>query len=346
MANPHCWLHAYGKKERGGGSLVAYLKREGAFAPVRYLHRQGTQYETYTDFTEGGVRNMPAWAHGDAETFFTTAMQQEGQNRYYAFQVQFSLPRELDYDRQMALKDDVIAATMPDLPGLWVRHDKQLENGDMHPHIHLLLSARKQDGIDRGPAQMFTRWNRQHPERGGCEKDLWWSRHSAPEALRHAVADLTNYHLEQVGETVRVDFRSTTRRNLHRDASRRTHPVTLDEATRQREARQAQDAWEYRKVYRGYTDVGLSREAMVALVRMSLQDYQPGRRHTSQVDIRLLTEQRLQGIQHRLHQLQRAQRGELRAHELLAVLQGEDRVQHGLTAHLDQREDWGYGYGR
>ena len=346
MANSHCWLHAYGKKERGGGSLVAYLKREGAFQPVRYLHRQGTQYETYTDFTEGGVRNMPAWAQGDAETFFTAAMQQEGQNRYYAFQVQFSLPRELDYDRQMALKDDVIAATMPDLPVLWVRHDKQLPNGEMHPHIHLLFSARKMDGMVRGPAQMFARWNREHPERGGCEKDLWWSRHTAPEALRHAVADLTNYHLEQAGERVRVDLRSTTRRELHRQASRRLHPVTLDEVTRQREAQQARDAWEQRKAYKGYDGATMSREAMVEAVREALRSWQPGQRYGARPDLLRELEQRTAYIKHRMHQLQRAQRGELRAHELLAVLQGEARVQQGLTAHLDQHEEWGHSYGR
>jgi hypothetical protein len=252
------------------------LNREGEFQPVAYVERTSTKTKDYGDYVTGGVQHLPGWADGDAGRFFTEAKAHEGVNRYHAFQLEFSLPRELTHDQHMALREDFMATVMPDLPALWVKHEKRLDSGEMHPHVHILFSARKQDGIARDVHQTFRRWNRQHPERGGCEKDLFWSARQAPGQVRQAFADITNYHLTLAHAEERVDPRSLMRREIQRLAIGRGGERPSPEKLAQENAR-AVAAWEQRKAFKNIGPVqDIPREVFVQQVRQWARDYERG----------------------------------------------------------------------
>jgi hypothetical protein len=90
---------------------------------VAYLTREGADVQARNDLVASGVRNMPGWAQDNATVFFREAARAERAGGRYAYVLQFSLPRSLTHEQQMALKDDFIEATMPDKPLLWVKHE-------------------------------------------------------------------------------------------------------------------------------------------------------------------------------------------------------------------------------
>jgi hypothetical protein len=358
MAGLHCWMKSYSKPDtpQGAGVQVRYLKRTGEFDPVHYLNRSSTRTKDYGDFVDGNTQHLPSWAANDPERFFLQAATSEGANRYYMFQVQFSLPNELTDEQQHALRQDFMDATIPDLPAMWVIHNKELESGEMHPHVHVLFSARKDDGIERDPAQTFMRWDRRDPEKGGCEKDLFWSKRQAPAQLREAFTDLSNYHLERAHVAARVDPRSLKRREIRRFAIGRGSERP-DAATLAQEHVKAAEAWELRKAYKDISDVqAIPREEFVLLVRQWTRDYDRGQQlprvshaevqtWTSREQTRLATEHA--AVDQRLAQVERGLAGKLRAHELLALTRHQtqdDPMTPGLRARIFEDDEPGYRY--
>ena len=280
MALAHFWMQSLSRNKPALPASVAvhYLKREAEFAPAAYLSRTSDSTKDRTDLRDSGVQHLPAWAQANPGKFFSAAERYEGGNRYHAIMLQFSLPREMTHVQHMALMHDFIDATMHDKPLLWVKHEPlDRFSHEPQPHIHILLSARTVDGIERDEVQTFKRWDRNHAERGGCEKDLFWSRRQAPEQLRHAFADLTNMHAERAGLALRIDSRSLRRRDIDRK------PMYKEEDRPSRDALvteqlQASAAWERRKVYKGLDNVrDLSREEMVLLVRQWTREYPQGK---------------------------------------------------------------------
>lgn len=361
MVSAHCWLQPYSRKltAQSGGQMVRYLKREGEFNPAHYLQRTDGKKKDYGDFVCEGAQNLPAWAQGDPGKFFAAARENESADRWYwGFQVEFSLPRELTHEQQMALREDFMAATMPNLPAMWVKHEKRLDNGEMHPHIHILLSARQVDGIDRDEVQTFKLWQRAHPERGGAPRDLFWSKDQAPEQLRQAMADLTNYHLELGKAQERLDTRSLKRQGSKRAAIRYGHEERPDAATLAKEQEQAVAAWEARKAYKEIGNVqNLSREEMVANVRAWTRELTPGKaieqaspamiQARMEVDVATL-EERIARLEQYANDVDQARQGQhVPPSKLIALLAGselEESTGKGLTMKLYQKErDESYG---
>ena len=90
------------------------------------------------------------------------------------------------------------------LPIVYAFHDPVALDGEQQPHLHLLISARRNDEYSRTPEQHFKRYNRVHPERGGAEKDpAFWHR-GAVKATRVLISDVINLHLEAHGLDARV----------------------------------------------------------------------------------------------------------------------------------------------
>jgi hypothetical protein len=92
--------------------------------------------------------------------------------------------------------------------------------GNSQPHVHLMVSDRLLDEIERPPEQLFRRHNPWHPERGGAKKD---SGGKSPMELRQHVtgiraswAYLQNNALEKNGHSARVDHRSYKERGIAR----------------------------------------------------------------------------------------------------------------------------------
>ena len=277
-------------------------------------------------------------------------------NGRYAFALQIALPCELTHDQHMALAEDFVEATMHDKPLLLVKHEP-VTDGQPQPHLHILVGARTEDGIVRGPEKHFRRYNAEHPHLGGAQKDRFWNTSQAPRQLRMAFGDLANYHLERSGVEARIDPRSLRKQGIERDRVSWEHPVRPDEATRHREQAQAAQAWEQRKAYKGLGAVqAIPREEFVLLVRQWTRDYDRGQQlpRVSLAEAHAWTT-REQGrvvhehaaVEQRLAQVERGMAGELRAHELLALTRPpvqEEAVTPGLRARIFEDEHPGYRY--
>jgi len=174
------------------------------------------------DLVQEGTRNLPGWA-ATAHAYFAAAERYEGggeQRQYNAFEEwKISLPYELSRTQNAALVEDLldtIAGTA--LPYTYAFHEPQTLNGSRpQPHIHLLLSARRNDAHIRTAETHFKRYNRAHPERGGAEKDPAFGVLGAVKASRLMMSDVLNLHLERHGHVARVHPDSLKSRGIDRE---------------------------------------------------------------------------------------------------------------------------------
>jgi hypothetical protein len=69
------------------------------------------------------------------------------------------------------LVEDFIAKEIGVKPFQYAVHLPNAALGNINqPHLHLMFSDRNSDDIIRRPEQHFNRFNRLHPELGGCQK--------------------------------------------------------------------------------------------------------------------------------------------------------------------------------
>jgi hypothetical protein len=235
------------------------------------------------------IGNMPAWAQDDPYVFFEEAYLREARGRW-AVALVASMPRELTRDQQRELADDFASSHLLGHAYLMVQHTPRASDGGDQPHIHILFSERKDDGIARDKMTYFKRANRQEPLRGGTAKDQFWTQRWVPSRLRESWSDLTNYHLERADHEARVDFRGLSKRGIARESGYNRAPgkaryaSQTPDARRERERTAAQEQamarehWETRKRELGITDVRqISREDMAKRTRTWVRSYVPGR---------------------------------------------------------------------
>jgi hypothetical protein len=279
--------HRTNTQPQSATDVVHYLTREGAWQEhnkdklpdrdVAYLTRERPDVQARNDLVASGLRNMPGWAHENATVFFREAAASERVGGRYAYVVQFSLPRSLTHDQQMALTEDFLDATMHDKPLLWVKHEPVASDGQPNSHIHIMLSARMVDGIERNAAQTFARFCRDNPAQGGCEKDRFWNERGALRQLRIAFTDVTNYHLERAGVSERLDLRSLHAQGIDRESfGKASRGKTLERDVAAEQAKAAL-AWEQRKGFKGLANVHtIPREEFVLQVRQWTRSYERG----------------------------------------------------------------------
>jgi hypothetical protein len=176
------------------------------------------------------TRNLPAWAHGEAQTYFRAAEVYERANGNAFEEWQISLPQELRPRQNMDCMRDLVAIIAGDrLPITYAFHCPQTLDGTQpQPHLHLLLSGRQNDGLVRTPAQYFKRYNRVHPERGGAQKDPALSHFRAVKGWRVTMSDIINVHLEHAG----LDERLHPDRLEDRALDRQPEPKLLPSESR------------------------------------------------------------------------------------------------------------------
>jgi hypothetical protein len=274
-------LHFKRTVYRSGGSVASkrleYITRQ----PGRQLSAAERQLRYIRDDREDLVyersRNLPAWAGNDPHTYFQAAEQYEGVGRVAFEEWKITLPHEFTHRENMALTRALVDAIAGDrLPITYAFHDPMTVRATrQQPHLHLLISARQNDGRMRTPVQHFQRYNRAHPERGGAEKDpAFWHR-GAIKAHRVLIADIINLHLERAGQMARIHPDRLERRGLERQPEPKLLPsesrayreqgiisprmqevLAIRAARMQQEAREQTNArayWEGRKVELGIT---------------------------------------------------------------------------------------------
>lgn len=259
---------------------IEYITGREMPAPGKAAQQMAYIAGSREDLVKEGTRNLPAWA-ADAHAYFAAAERYEGggaQRQYNAFEEwKITLPHELTRAQNEALIDDlldVIAGSS--LPCTYAFHEPRTLSGSRpQPHIHLLLSARRNDAYERTAETHFKRYNREHPERGGTQKDPAFRQLGAVKAHRVMIADMLNLHLERNGQVARVHPDSLKARGIDRQPEPKMSPGeshTYREAGVQsgrvrevlalravramqppREQNNARQYWEQRKAFLGIT---------------------------------------------------------------------------------------------
>ncbi len=120
-------------------------------------------------------------------------------------------------------------------------------NGQEHnPHAHLMISERKNDGIERSPEQWFSRANPTDPTKGGAEKSRTFHGREWVENARREWAELTNKTMARLGREERVDHRSYERQGVDQEAGRALRPEGRSHGRSRSGSRPAgsrRDAW-------------------------------------------------------------------------------------------------------
>lgn len=213
----------YQSRASGGAPTarhVAYVIREQEYAPTR-VHVEATMRASAVagrceDLVHAAWGNLPGWAQGNPVKFFEAADAYERRNARMSTTMEVALPRELSRSQQIALVEDFCASQVPRHPYAVGVHESRASDGLPQPHFHLVYSERITDGLERSPAQHFRRYNQAHPECGGAQKDRQMQQWGLIAAQRQAWSDLMNWHLEQAGQTVRVDPRSLKEQGISR----------------------------------------------------------------------------------------------------------------------------------
>lgn len=303
MPHLHFKRTVYKSGSRKAASRVAYVTRQqeadhDAEHHLRYIRRPDREDLVYTQ-----TRNLPAWANGQAQTFFRAAEQYEWANGNAYEEWKITLPQELSPRQNMALMRDLVSTIAGErLPITYAFHCPQtMDSAQAQPHLHLLISGRQADGLERPLPQYFKKYNRTHPERGGAPKDPALYHNRAVKAWRATISDVVNLHLDRAGCPERVHPDSLKDQGIHRQPEPKLRPSESREyreektvsprmrevltiratrqATRVTEQANARDYWEARKVTLGITE-GMDTPAQLAAIctaRAQVRDQGPAR---------------------------------------------------------------------
>lgn len=184
------------------GPHATYIQREGKYADKDDLRA-----------TESG--NMPGWSAHDPNVFWSNADDYERANGRTYRELEISLPREMSLSQQVDLVREFTANTLGSRHAYsWAIHAPDAADGESQPHVHLMFSERRVDGIDRNPEDYFRRYNPKYPEQGGAQKDRYFNSQKFVWEIRAEWAATANEHLERMGLEARIDHRSHRNRDI------------------------------------------------------------------------------------------------------------------------------------
>lgn len=201
---------------RDGGRIDASLKyqynsRSGRYSELNAkrnsLHGNGEQLT----YTSNG--NLPSWAKDDPDTFWRASQEFERKNGTQFREFEGSLPRGLTSTQQIEIVEKFVKEHLSRHVHSLAIHSKKQSDGLVAQHVHIQISERVLDGIERDPMHFFKRYNGKNPEIGGCKKDSM----GTPERLmnfRASWAQHCNEALASAGRQERVDHRSYRERGI------------------------------------------------------------------------------------------------------------------------------------
>ena len=191
-------------------------KRGTSTEHINYITRMGSHSER-EDLIATEHGNMPKWSEDNPKAFFKASDKFERKNASPFRCMTFNLPKALTNEQNTSLARDITHALVGEKAFLLAVHAplSSLAN-EIHPHGHVMVSDRIPDGIERSPEQTFRRFNRAHPEKGGCEKYSGGKNRMGLRdwviAQRKIVADKINEALAKHGHQDRVDHRTLRER--------------------------------------------------------------------------------------------------------------------------------------
>ena len=198
-------------------------KGQSAKAKHDYNARVG-KYEAHGEkpiFCYSG--NMPAFAQEDPQIYWEVADIYERSNGRLFKEVEFALPRELNKNQKIKLAQDIAQNICGDkLPFSLAIHP-----GKNNPHVHLQISERENDKIERGPEQWFKRYNKKDPGKGGARKSEDLKPKAWLEQTRELISTKTNEHLARAGIDAKIDHRSYEAQGKTEIPSKHLGPTAL-----------------------------------------------------------------------------------------------------------------------
>ncbi len=204
---------------------AAYVAREGQYA---------NRLEKGEVLEAKDSGNMPAWAQDNPQMFWMAADAYERKNGTSYREMEIALPRELNSGQREALVRDWVTQELGDKhPYQWAIHKPIAADGGEQPHVHLMFSERRRDGIERDPEQYFKRYNSKAPENGGARKGYGEhagqtrtldQRRDELKALRERWQERCNTHLERADQRARIDMRSYQAQGVDLEPERKMLP--------------------------------------------------------------------------------------------------------------------------
>lgn len=190
-------------------------KKGTAAEHSKYIAREGKHKKSpeQNDLITTQHGNLPYWTNGNPFELWKAADKYERQNGSAYREFEIALPNELSTEQHMNIVNALIKDHVGKKPyQLAVHSPSSSIEGVPQPHVHLMMSDRIDDGLERSPDQFFRRFNKAYPERGGCKKD---SGGREPRVLKEQTVTLRanigiviNSELAKCGHSARVDYRS------------------------------------------------------------------------------------------------------------------------------------------
>lgn len=194
-------------------------KKGSAAEHSAYITREG-KHSVREDLVEQGHGNMPEWAD-IARKLWRMADRFERSNGAVYREYIIPLPSELTPMQQHELVMALIREFAGDKPYQYALHAPASSlAGELNPHLHLMVTDRIPDGIERDPERVFKRYNAKQPEMGGWRKESGGrNRMELRDEIimkRKRCADLQNEVLAKYGHEARVDHRKLSEQGIQR----------------------------------------------------------------------------------------------------------------------------------
>ncbi len=200
--------------------------KHSARAKSEYITREGKYQQDAAEVLAKGSGNMPEWAQ-NVRAYWQAADENERANGRLFRQYELSLPRELTLEQQHELAVELIQE-VTNAPEGRLPYSYAIHKGEGHnPHLHLMVSERVNDGIERTPETWFKRASKAEPEKGGAIKAESLERKERLIELRASWAGMANAALERAGQDARIDHRSLLDQGIDREPMPHIGPAAL-----------------------------------------------------------------------------------------------------------------------
>lgn len=161
-----------------------------------YSRRQGVIHSEII-----APNNAPEWTKNRSQLWNAVEASEKRKDSRVAREVEISLPRELDTEQNLGLVRDFVQTQFVDMGMVAdvALHSGEAKDGGQNPHAHILLTTRNfnaEINPDDSPADAFGQKNRD------------WNSKEQLQEWRKNWQGYANNHLEQAGETERIDHRT------------------------------------------------------------------------------------------------------------------------------------------
>jgi len=204
---------------------LEYITRQGIYAKSGEKSHELKHYES---------GNLPKFTENNSLNFWQAVDKNERNNGTAYREMEIALPRELSREKQINLVREWVNQELGELHAYtWALHEANSADGGLNPHVHLMFSERRNDGIEREAEQYFKRYNSKNPEKGGARKGYGENftkkfahkeRAEELQQLRERWEQIVNKHLELAGCEERINMKSYKERGINIEPEKKQLP--------------------------------------------------------------------------------------------------------------------------